>query len=97
MFQFHKVQNLRNTCMLLCGIDLQGLYFQDENEQSEINAEYNTEAVPTRLCSDTIVPTHDCAHTRLCPDTIVPTHDCAHTRLCPHTIVHTHVCAQIRL
>ena len=68
---------------------------------------------PTRLCSDTIVPRHDCAHTRLCPHTIVPTHDCAltclcqdtivpihdcvHTRLCPHTFVPTHVCAHTSL
>ena len=32
------------TCILLCGIDLRGLYFQDEKGQSEITAEYNTKA-----------------------------------------------------
>ena len=32
------------TCILLCGIDVQGLYFQDEKGQSEITAEYNSEA-----------------------------------------------------
>ena len=32
------------TCILLCGIDLQGLYFQDKEGQSEITAEYNTES-----------------------------------------------------
>ena len=32
------------TCILLCGIDLQGLYFQDKKGQSEITAEYNTES-----------------------------------------------------
>ena len=31
------------TCILLCGIDLQGLYFQDKKGQSEITAEYITE------------------------------------------------------
>ena len=31
------------TCILLCGINLQGLYFQDKKGQSEITAEYNTE------------------------------------------------------
>ena len=32
------------TCILLCGIDLQGLYFQDKKGQIEITAEYNTES-----------------------------------------------------
>ena len=32
------------TCILLCGIDLQGLYFQDKKVQIEITAEYNTES-----------------------------------------------------
>ena len=34
-----------NNCILLCGIDLQGLYFQDKKGQSEITAEYNTESL----------------------------------------------------
>ena len=32
------------TCSLLCGIDLQGLYFQNVIGPSEITAENNTEA-----------------------------------------------------
>ena len=32
------------TCILLCGINLQGLYFQDKKGQSEITAEYNTQS-----------------------------------------------------
>ena len=42
---------LVKTCILLCGIDLQGLYFQDEKGQSEITAEYNTEPLKTFLCT----------------------------------------------
>ena len=36
---------LVKTCILLCGIDLQGLYIQNEKGQSEITAENNTEAL----------------------------------------------------
>ena len=32
------------TCILLCGIDLQGIYFQNEKRPSEITAENNREA-----------------------------------------------------
>ena len=37
-------QKLEKTCILSCGMDLQGLYFQDKKGQSEITAEYNTES-----------------------------------------------------
>ena len=47
-----------------------------------------------RLCPDTFVPRHVCAHTRLFPYMRVARHVCAHTRLCSDTIVPKHVCAQ---
>ena len=53
--------------------------------------------MPTRLCPDTFVSTHVCAHTRLCPLTFVPRHVCAQTHLCSDTFVPRHVCAHTHL
>ena len=43
MFQFSLSPKFVKTCILLCGIDLQGLFFQNEKGASEITAENNTE------------------------------------------------------
>ena len=42
---------------------------------------------PTRLCSDTFVPTHVYAQKCLCPHTFVPRHVYAQTCLCTDTVV----------
>ena len=43
MFQFQLSLKFLKTCILVCGIDLQGLCFQNEIGPSEISGENNTE------------------------------------------------------